>query len=63
MVATIPKEKRDCVTVDWSGFFLQTEQDEREYHLILKLPGAVTLLLVKSDKPQWRRHPRQRKWE
>ena len=64
MVATIAKEGRDCATVDLPGFFLlQTEQDEN-VTLILKLTGAVALLLVESDEAKWRRHLKQEngKW-
>lgn len=53
IIAMIAKEGRDCATVDLPGFFLQTEADEND-PLILKLTGAVAILLVESDEEKWR---------
>ena len=53
--AVIAKEGRDIATVDLPGFFLQTEQDGEE-EILLKLTGAVALLLVKSDEEKWKKH-------
>ena len=41
--------------VDLPSFFLQTEEDEDE-QIILRLTGAVALLLVESDEAKWRKH-------
>jgi hypothetical protein len=58
--AVIAREGRDVASVDLPGFFLQTDQDEL---ILLKLTGAVALLLVESD-PKWRKHLRKEngKW-
>ena len=59
MIAVVAKEGRDCATVDLPGFFLQTEQektDDKSKELLLKLTGAVAILLVESDKEKWRPH-------
>ena len=53
--AVIAKEGRDVVTVDLPGFFLQREQDGEE-EILLKLTGAVALLLVESDEEKWKKH-------
>jgi len=51
----IAKEGRDVATVDLPGFFLQTDQDGEE-EILLKLTGAVALLLVESDEEKWKKH-------
>jgi hypothetical protein len=58
--AVIAREGRDAASVDLPGFFLQTDQDEL---ILLKLTGAVALLLVESD-PKWKKHLRKEngKW-
>ena len=43
--ATAAKEERDVASVDLPGFFLQTEAEESD-ETIVKLTGAVALLLV-----------------
>ena len=43
------KEDRDAATVDLPGFFLQTEADRDEELIIIKLTGAVALLLVECE--------------
>ena len=53
--AVIAREGRDAATVDLPGFFLQTDQDEL---ILLKLTGAVALLLIESD-PKWKKHLRK----
>ena len=55
IIAVIAKEGRDCATVDLPGFFLQTEADKNN-PLILKLTGAVAILLVEADGEKWRPH-------
>ena len=55
MVSTIAREGRDCVTVDLPGFSLQTESEDNST-ILLKLSGAVVLLLVESDEAKWRKH-------
>ena len=45
----IVKERRDVATSDLLGFFLQIDR-EREELIILKLTGAIVLLLVESDE-------------
>ena len=54
--AIIALEERDVATVDLPGFFLQTEQEEGNEKLILKLIGAVAMLLVEIDPKRWRKH-------
>jgi hypothetical protein len=58
--AVIAREARDVASVDLPGFFLQTDQDEL---ILLKVTGAVALLLVESDS-KWRKHLRKEngKW-
>ena len=58
--AVIAREQRDVASVDLPGFFLQTDQDEK---ILLKLTGAVALLLVESDS-KWKKHLRKEngKW-
>ena len=46
IAAVIAREGRDVAIVDLPGFFSQTDQDEK---IILKVTGAVALLLVESD--------------
>ena len=53
--AVIAREGRDVATVDLPGFFLQTDQDEL---ILLKVTGAVALLLVESDPNKWKKHLR-----
>ena len=53
--AVIAREGRDAASVDLPGFFLQTDQDEL---ILLKVTGAVALLLVESD-PKWKKHLRK----
>jgi hypothetical protein len=53
IAAVIAREGRDAATVDLPGFFLQTDQDEK---ILLKVTGAVALLLVESDPNTWRKH-------
>lgn len=53
IAAVIAREGRDVATVDLPGFFLQTDQDEK---ILLKVTGAVALLLVESDPDKWRKH-------
>ena len=55
IIAVIAKESRDAATVDLPGFFLQTEAD-KDNQLILKLTGAVAILLVEADEDKWRKH-------
>ena len=43
------------------GFFLQTEDDEEDEPVILKLTGAVALLLVESNLTKWRKHLKREK--
>ena len=41
------------------GFFLHTEQektDDKDKELLLKLTGAVAILLVESDESKWKQH-------
>ena len=47
--ATAAKEDRDVATIDLPGFFLQTEAEKDDY-TIVKLTGAVALLLVECDE-------------
>ena len=63
IIAVIAKEGRDAATVDLPGFFLQTEAD-KDNQLILKLTGAVVILLVEADEDKWRKHLRKEngKW-
>jgi hypothetical protein len=58
--AVIAREGRDAASVDLPGFFLQTDQDEL---ILLKVTGAVALLLVESDS-KWKKHLRKEngKW-
>ena len=42
--------KRDVETVNMTGIFLKTEADNDEEIVIIKLAGAVTLLLVEMDE-------------
>jgi hypothetical protein len=58
--AIIAREGRDAASNDLPGFFLQTDQDKL---ILLKLTGAVALLLVQSD-PGWKKHLRKEngKW-
>ena len=53
--AVINKEGRDVATVDLPGFFLQTDQEGDEL-ILLKLTGAVALLLVECDEKKWKKH-------
>jgi hypothetical protein len=61
VAAVIAREGRDAASVDLPGFFLQTDQDEL---ILLKVTGAVALLLVESDPSKWRKHLRKEngKW-
>ena len=45
---TSAKEERDVATIDLLGFFLQTEADDED-ETVVKLTGAVVLLLVECD--------------
>ena len=56
--ARIAYEDRDAATLDLSGFFLQADTDEEDEPMLLKLTGAVALLLVKSDPDKWKKHLR-----
>jgi hypothetical protein len=57
ITAVIAREGRCVATVDLSKFFLQTDQDEK---ILLKVSGAVTLLLVVESEPdKWRKHLRK----
>ena len=56
IAAVIAREGRDVATVDLPGFFLQTDQDEK---ILLKVTGAVALLLVESDSAKWKKHLRK----
>ena len=49
------KEKRDAGTVDLPGFFLQTEADKYKEPYVIKLTGAVSLLLIETDE-SWRKY-------
>ena len=49
MYAVIVKKKRDVVIVDLPGFFLQIEKTDKDL-IILKLIGAIALLLVESNE-------------
>ena len=53
--AVIAKESRDIATIDLPGFFLQTEM-ERDDKILLKITGAVALLLVESNPEKWQTH-------
>ena len=50
------KEARDVGNIDLLGFFLQTGQEEE---ILLKLKGAVAMLLVESDPKKWKKHLRK----
>ena len=54
--AVIELEGRDAATVDLPGFFLQTEQDEL---IMLRLTGAVALMLTETDPYNWKKHLRE----
>jgi hypothetical protein len=56
IAAVIAREGRDVASVDLPGFFLQTDQDEK---ILLKVTGAVALLLVESEPSKWRKHLRK----
>ena len=56
IAAIIAKECRDAASVDLPGFFLQTDQEER---ILLKVTGAIALLLVESEPGKWKKHLRQ----
>jgi hypothetical protein len=56
IAAVIAREGRDVASVDLPGFFLQTDQDEK---ILLKVTGAVALLLVESEPAKWRKHLRK----
>jgi hypothetical protein len=56
IAAVIAREGRDVASVDLPGFFLQTDQDEK---ILLKVTGAVALLLVESEPDKWRKHLRK----
>ena len=51
----IEKERRDIATVDLPGLFLQKDRDGEDLTL-LKLTGAISLLLVESDESKWRKY-------
>ena len=48
----IAKEGKEVATSDLSGFFLQMERDGEDL-ILLKLIGAIALLLVESDEQKW----------
>ena len=52
-------EKRDVGLVDLLEFSLQTETDEEDEPIIIKITGAVALLLVECDPGRWKRHLRK----
>ena len=52
IVGVIPKELRDVAILDLPHFLLQTEMDIDE-RILLRINGAVVLLLVKSDATKW----------
>ena len=54
--AIIALEGRDAATVDLPGFFIQTEQDEV---IMLRLTGAVALILTEADPDKWKKHLRK----
>ena len=54
--AVIALEGRDAATVDLPGFFLQTEQDEL---IMLRLTGAVALMLTETDPDKLKKHLRK----
>ena len=54
------KEDRDTGTVDFPGFFLQTEANDDDEPLLIKLTGAIALLLVESDIDKWKKHLKER---
>ena len=54
--AVIALEGRDAAMVDLPGFFLQTEQDEL---IMLRLTGAVALMLTENDPDKWKNHLRK----
>ena len=56
----IAREGRDVATVDLPGFFLQTDQDKI---ILLKVTGAVALLLVEFDSSKWKKSPTEREWK
>ena len=57
--AAAEKESRDTATVDLPEFSLQTEANKEDEPLIIKLTGAVALLLVEYDEIKWRKHLRR----
>ena len=50
MCAVFDKEERDAATVYLQGFLMKTEADKDEETIIIKLTGAVDLLLVEKDE-------------
>ena len=48
-------EGRDVATIDLPGHFLQTDMDEK---LILKIQGALAMLLVEMNPSRWKKHLR-----
>ena len=53
--ALIAKESRDVATLNFPGFFLQTEQEGEEM-ILLKLTGEVVLLLIECEPSKWTKH-------
>ena len=51
--AVIARKGRYVITVDFPDFFFQTDQDKL---ILLKVTGAVALLLVESDPSKWKIH-------
>ena len=47
--ARIALERRDAGTLDFPGFFLQTDTDKEDEPILLKLIEAVAFLFAKSD--------------
>jgi len=63
LCAVFAKEGRDVATVNLPSFFLQTE-NEGDEPVLLKITGAVALLLVESNPSKWKKHLRKEngKW-
>ena len=52
----IAKEERDIGSADLPEFFLQRDTDDDNDPMLIKLTGAVTLLLIESDRKKWSKH-------
>ena len=58
VAALAANKSRDTATVCMPVFFLQTEENEEDKHLTIKLTGTVYLLLVECDERKWKKHLR-----